>query len=159
MRVSQVGREAATAYRAENFVRVPKDNFCERNARTPECLDRFFDAFAQLSQQGKKTILLMSLRLVVSSPFLSVGLLDRDRLSESLSLSFFVKGKFALGHDLNRVKMLAPELSGCEIRTSAMWLSGIGFDRVGIRATLGLRRDKPSVTVIASLKFCFGGNH
>jgi len=125
VRVFQVAHETASAHCRIDLERAGENHIGQGQAWPPVLLDRFFDAFAQLSQQFQKAILLVSLRSVVGSPFLLVGLLDRDRLSESLSLRFFVESKFALGHDLNRVKMLAPELPGCEIGTGAMRLSRV----------------------------------
>ena len=151
--------EAPTGSGRINLKRAGEDHIGQRQARTPEALRNFFDAFAQLRQQREKAFLLVSLRSIVGRPFLLVGLLDRNCLSESLSLGLLVESKFALGHNLNRIKVLASELSRGEVWTGAMRLSGVGLDDIGVVTTFGLRRDKPSVAIVAALKFRFGGNH
>jgi hypothetical protein len=61
-------------------------------------LSRGFDSLAQVSEQREETFLLVGLCRVVGSPFLFVGLLDRDRFGERFGLRFFVESEFALDH-------------------------------------------------------------
>ena len=138
---------------AVDLERAGKDHIGQGQARTPERLERLFDAFAQFSEQREKAILLVALCAIVGSPFLFVGLLDRNRLGEGFGLGLFVVSEFALGHNLNRVNVFAPKLSGCEIRTSAMRMREIGLDGVVRSALACLGRDKPSVAVVAGVVY------
>ena len=101
-------------------------------------------------QKPLKFVFLIYLGGVVGAPFLPIGLLDRDGFGVGLSLA--VVGVFSPDDDFSRVNMLASELPGGEVWTSAMRLSGVGLDDVGVVTTLGLRRDKPPVAVVAALK-------
>jgi len=100
----------------------------------------------------------MCMRLILSSSFLPVGLLDRNRFGDSFGLGLFVKSEFALDHVLDRVNMLTGALSRLKIRATAIRLRRIGLDGVIVIATLaGLGRDKPSLAIFSALEFRLSG--
>src|SRR5258708_4035492 len=100
-------------------------------------------------QQLLKFAFFVYLGRVIARPLLPISLFDRDRLS--VGLRFAVIGVLTLNEDLSRENMVAPELPGCEVWTGAMRVRWIGLDRIGVVTTFGLRRDKPSVAVVAPL--------
>jgi hypothetical protein len=157
VRVSQVRSETASRERRIDFERAGKDHVSQGNARTPERLDRFFDAFAEFIKQREKALLLVALRPVVGRPFLLVGFPDGDSLSDGLCLA--VIGVLAANHYFSRVDVLASLLSCNEVRASALRVRGIRLDDVGVLTTFGLGRNKPSVPVVATLQFGSSGNH
>lgn len=55
VRVSKVRAKATARERRVNFEGASEDHISQRNARTPERLDRLFDTFAEFVKQGKKT--------------------------------------------------------------------------------------------------------
>ncbi len=85
--VSQVRAKATAREGAVNLKRTGEDHVGQGQARTPERLDRFFDAFAEFVKQRQKAILFVALRSVIGRPLLLVGFPDRDRLSDGLSLT------------------------------------------------------------------------
>ena len=92
------------------------------------------------------------LRLVVGSPFLSVGLLDRDRLSESFGLGLFVESKLALNHVFDCIQMFAATLTSFKVRTTAMRLRSVWLDCV-VRSARALRGNVPSIPALLQLRF------
>ncbi len=118
VRVFQIGSKAPSAHSRVNLERTGEDHVSQWQARTPECLRRFFDAFAQFIQQRENAFLFVDLSSIVGRPFLLVGPLDCDRLGVGLSLA--IVRVLPLNDDLDGINMLTAEVSGGEVWTSAV---------------------------------------
>ena len=98
----------------------------ERQAWTAHLLFWFLYALAQFREQFDELIFLASLRLIVSGPFLLVGLAHRNRLGDSFGVGLFVKIELALNHKLDGPNVFAFDVASLVIWTGAMRVRNVG---------------------------------
>ena len=152
VRFSQVAGETSAGERRVGLKGHAKEHVSDRQARTPERMERLFDARAEFIEQGLELTFLMRLRFVVSRPRLLIrDALNLDRLGNS---GFAILCNGGLGS----LDLFDGELNSVDVFTLGVAKVEVGA-RAGLRlrvyfvfAVSGLGRNEPEITVLCDVR-------
>lgn len=132
LRFFQCGGDTPTRHCGVAFKRETENHVSEWEPWPTKPIFRLLNALAQVTQQANKVFLLVSLRLVVSRPFLCAGHLNR--LSEGSVTIWF---NLSLNNVFYRMDMFARLVSSLKIWASAKWLAVVKAYNITSIARLG----------------------
>jgi hypothetical protein len=158
-RSPQVGHKASAGHSAIDLISNPKHHVSQRQSRTPKFVFWLGYAVTEVSEQSDKMLLLMGLCLIIRSPLLSAGHLDRLGVGGSA-----VRLGLSLNYELYRMNVLAGQSSLLKVGAGAKRLVVVEANEVAPIARLG--RDFPTQPVLFNLarvryhqSFCFSLVH
>jgi hypothetical protein len=137
----------------------PEHDISQRQPRSPEPVFRLRDTIAEVSKQSDKMLLLVGLSLIIRSPFLSAGHLDRLGVGGSA-----VRLGLSLDYELYCVDVLARQSPLLEVGAGAKRLFMVKAHEISPISRL--RGDFPAQPVLFNLacvryhqSFCFSLVH